>query len=192
MLLIVGSLSNSTWHVPETKASHANLSRAVDCFTGDIHHSRETGPPEQPQREVRWPQTQSRPFAAHKNNYKAVANPVLNPSLPRKPHEHRRGHDFAQKLDRCIPVAAACVGLRGCASHPRRPNSDSLFGHAGRNNWPLTAAPRGGYRRLLVARPVGCPRVFVNPCALLVFFNTLFFDMHRTQRHIFIFFRKFI
>ena len=34
--------------------------------------------------------------------------------------------------------------LRGCASHPRQPKSDSLFGGAGRNNRPLTKAPLGG------------------------------------------------
>ena len=64
-----GSLSNSTWHVPETEASHAgNLSRVVDCFTGEIHHSRETGPPEQPQREIRRPLAQSRPSAVPQKN----------------------------------------------------------------------------------------------------------------------------
>ena len=61
----LGILSNSTWHVPETEASHAKLGRVVDCFTGEIHHSRQTGPPEQPQREVRRPLAQqSRPSAA--------------------------------------------------------------------------------------------------------------------------------
>ena len=60
----LGSLSNSTWHLPETEASRATLSRVVGCFTGETHHSRETGPPEQPQREVRRPLAQSRPSAA--------------------------------------------------------------------------------------------------------------------------------
>ena len=68
LLLLVlfdsGSLSKSTWHVPDTEASHANLSRAVDCFTGEIHHSRETEPPEQPQREVRRSLAQSGSSAA--------------------------------------------------------------------------------------------------------------------------------
>ena len=64
VLLKSGSLSNSTWHVPETEASHANLSGVVDCFTGEIHHSRETGPLEQPQREIRRPLEESRPSAA--------------------------------------------------------------------------------------------------------------------------------
>ena len=59
-----GSLSNSTWHVPETEASHTNLSRVVDCSTGEIHHSRETGPPEQSQHEVQRPPAQSKPSAA--------------------------------------------------------------------------------------------------------------------------------
>ena len=61
---IWGSLPNSTWHIPETEASHANLSRVVDCFTGEIHYPRETGPLQQPQREVRRPLAQSRPSVA--------------------------------------------------------------------------------------------------------------------------------
>ena len=65
VLLKLGS--SSTWHVPETQTRHANLSRVVDCFTGEIHHSRETGPPEQPQREVRRPLAQSRLSAAPQN-----------------------------------------------------------------------------------------------------------------------------
>ena len=150
----IGELSNSTWHVPETEASHANLSRVVDCFTGDIHHSRETGPPEKPQREVRRPLAQSRSSAApHKN--------TRPPQTTRAPTRSRLRSEF----DRCIPVAAACVGIWGCASHPRHPKRDSLFGGAGRNNRPLPAAPRGG--RGLSTRLVGCPLVFVDSCALL-------------------------
>ena len=38
----------------------------VDCFTAEIHPSRETGPPEQPQREARRPLPQSKPSAAPK------------------------------------------------------------------------------------------------------------------------------
>ena len=64
MLFKSGNLSASTWHVPEIEASHANLSRVADCFTGEIQHSRETGPPEQPQHEVRRCLAQSRPSAA--------------------------------------------------------------------------------------------------------------------------------
>ena len=55
VLLNLGSSSDSTWHVPGTEGSHANVSRVVDCFTGETHHSRETGPPNQPQPEVRGP-----------------------------------------------------------------------------------------------------------------------------------------
>ena len=64
LIFIFWSLYNSTWHAPEIEASHANLSRVVDCFTGGIHHSRETRPPGQPQREFRRPRAQSRPSAA--------------------------------------------------------------------------------------------------------------------------------
>ena len=64
VLFDLGSLSNSTGHVPKTEASHANLSRVIGCFTGEIHHSRQRGSPEQPQREVRRPLAQSRSPAA--------------------------------------------------------------------------------------------------------------------------------
>ena len=158
-----GVLSNSTWHVPETEESHANSSRVVDCFIGEIHHSRETGPPEQRHREVRRALPQSKPSAAPQKITRPSQNPVFHPSLPRKPHEHQPGHEIAQTFDRCIPVAA-CVGLRGGASHPRHLKSDSLFYGAGRNNRPLPAAPRGGRGRLLAS--VDCLLVFVDACAL--------------------------
>ena len=129
--------------VAGTEANHATLSRVVDRFTSEIRRSRETGPPEQPQREARRPPAQSRVSAAPQK--------ITRPSQTRffillylANHEHRPGHDFPQKLGRSIPVAASCVGLRGCASRPIRLKSDSLFGNAGRNDRPLAAAPRGG------------------------------------------------
>ena len=70
MLFVIfkwGSLSNSPWHVPETEASPANMSRVVDTCTEEIHHPRETGPPEQPQGEVRRSLAQGRPSAVHQN-----------------------------------------------------------------------------------------------------------------------------
>ena len=108
-------MSNSTLNVHETEEIHANLSHVVDCFTCGIYHSRETGPPEQLQRQVRRFLAQSRPSAAPQNFSKAVANPVFHPSLPREPHEHRPGHDFAQKIDRCIPSLLPALG---CGAAP--------------------------------------------------------------------------
>ena len=135
-----GSLSNSTWRVPETEESHANLSRVVDCFTGEIHHSRETGPPEQPQREARRTLVQSRPSAAPQTNTRPSQTQFF------------------------IPLCLANRTLRGCASHPRHPKSDILSGCACRNNRSLPASPRGGRGpslASLVAR-----WVFVDPCSL--------------------------
>ena len=106
----------------ETEANHANLRLVVDCFGGAIHQSREAGPPF-------WPQPEARRslFRSHRKhrprgleNIKVVANPVFHPSLPSKPHEHQSGNDFAQKLDRCIPVTGARVGLWGGASPSKR------------------------------------------------------------------------
>ena len=154
VLFNLGVLSNSTWHVPVTEASHANLSRVVDCFTGEIRHSRETGPPEQAQREVRRPLPQSRQSAAPQK--------ITRPSqtqffIPLCLANHRSTDQVVQKFDRCILVAAACVGLGGYASHPRRPKSDSLFGGVGRNNRPPTAAHKGGRGPSLVSLvALGC------------------------------------
>ena len=50
----------------DTEVNHANLCLVVDCFTGEIHQSREAGPPERPQPEARRPLAQSRPPTAPK------------------------------------------------------------------------------------------------------------------------------
>ena len=46
--ILLESSSKSTWHVPHTGASNADLRRVVDCFVGKVHHSfptdRDTGP----------------------------------------------------------------------------------------------------------------------------------------------------
>ena len=95
-------------------------------------------------------------------------------------HKHQPGHHFAQNFDSCIPVAVACVGFRACARHPRRPKRDSIYGGAGRNNRPLTAAPWGGRGpslASLVALGVGCSLTLVRN---KFFSKTLFLD--RTQK----------
>ena len=101
----------------ETEANFANL-RFV--FRGEIHQPREAGPPERPQCEARWPLAQRRPPTGLKNKIKAVANPIFHPSLPPQPHEHQLRDDYAQKFDRCIPVAAARLGIWGGASPSKR------------------------------------------------------------------------
>ena len=105
----------------ETEENRANLCLVVDCFRGQIHQSREAGPPERPQPEARRPLAQSRPPTTPQKTIKAVANPVFHSSLSPKPHEHRPGDGFAQKFDRCIRVASGRVGLRGGASPPKTP-----------------------------------------------------------------------
>ena len=120
-----GSLSNSTWHVPETEAkprklepwsSTASQLRSI-LLERQGHRSSRSARPDGPYHRVNHPR--------RLRSYKAVAYPVFHPSMPREPHGHRQGHDFARKFDRCIHVAAARVGLRGCASRPIHPKSDS-------------------------------------------------------------------
>ena len=49
-----------------------------------------------------------------------AVNPVLRRPAPRKLHAEPPHHDFAQKFDRYIPVAAARVGRRGGAIPSKR------------------------------------------------------------------------
>ena len=143
----------------ETEANHANLCRVIDCFRGEIHPSREAGPPERPQREPRRPLAQRRPPTGPKK-IKAVANPVLHASLPLKPHENQPGDDFAQEFDRCILVTAACVGFWSGASTPKRSQERQPPSRCLQNE---SAAGRGAPGKAhAVARPVGSQRVFVD------------------------------
>ena len=128
----------------ETEANHATLRLVVDCSRGEIHQSREAGPPERPQPKARRPLAQSRPSTAPQKKNKAVANPVFHPSLPPKPHQHGPGEDFAEKFDRCIRVAAGRVGLWGGVSPPKTPKSYRFLSDAGKKSLPLPAALRGG------------------------------------------------
>ena len=93
-------LEYGMFHV--TEAGYADLCGVVTCFRGGKPSSREMGPPEQSQRDLRRPLAQPRPFAAPQK-IKAVANPVFQPSSPPKPHEHQPSHDLAQKFDRFNP-----------------------------------------------------------------------------------------
>ena len=49
-----------------------------------------------------------------------AANPVFLRPAPQKLNDQLPHHDFAQKFDRYIPVAADRVGLRGGASPSKR------------------------------------------------------------------------
>ena len=72
---------------------------------------------------------------------------------------HRSDHDFAQKVDRCIPVAAAGVGLRGSARPKRAIASWAVPAetlHRGTPEGPQAAA-----------HLVGCPLVFVDLCGVV-------------------------
>ena len=115
------SLSNSTWLFHETEANHAYVCLVVDCFRGEIHQSRNAGPPERPQRETQRPLAQSRPLTATQKKSRPAQTQFFIVSRPPKPHEHQPGHDYAQKFDRCILVAAARVGLWGGASPRKKP-----------------------------------------------------------------------
>ena len=106
-----------------TEAVHAYLCGVVGCLRGEKPPLRKVGPPEQSQRDLRRRLARPRPSAVPKKQSRSSQTRVFHPSSPPKPepHEHQPGHDFAQNIfDRCFPVAAARVGLRGCASPPER------------------------------------------------------------------------
>ena len=69
-----------------------------------------------------------------------AVNPFFHLCLHPKLHEHQPGDDFAQKFDRCIPVAAARVGFWSRASPPKRPQERQAPGQCRQND---SAAGRG-------------------------------------------------
>ena len=75
-----------------TEAGNAYLCVVFGCFRGEKPPLRLGGPPEQSQRDFRRTLAQPRRSAAPPKKNKAVANPVVHPSVPPKLHEHRLGH----------------------------------------------------------------------------------------------------
>ena len=102
-----------------TEAGYANLYGVVACLKGEKPPLRGAGPPEQSQRDLRRSLAQLNRLRRLKND-RGRRKPSFHPYLPPKPLEHRLGNDFDQKFNRCIPVVAARVGLRGCASPLKR------------------------------------------------------------------------
>ena len=128
----------------ETDSSHPNLSRVIDCFRGEVHHSREAGPPEQPQREARRPPAQSRSLAAPK----IIVRPSRTKSfIPLRPPNRTSTDQVTISLTSSIDVSPSLLpawGFGAAPSHPRNLKSDSPSIVAGSNRQPLATAPPGG------------------------------------------------
>ena len=128
----------------ETEANHANLCLVVDCFRGEIHRSREAGPPERPQREARRPLAQSRPPTAPQKNSRPSQTQFFIPlCLP----NHTSTDQVTTSLRSSIAVSGSLLaawGFGAAPAHPRHPKSDSLLSDAGKTSLPLAAALRGG------------------------------------------------
>ena len=125
----------------ETESSPANLSGVVNWSRGEIQHSREA---EQGTVAVvsRGPTAPS--TAGHPRSLKKLRG-CREPSFSSLFASQITA--YAKNIYCCFPVAAARVGHRDSASHPRHPKSDSLLDGAGRNNLPRAAAPGGGAGR---------------------------------------------
>ena len=92
---------------------------------------------------------------------KAVANPVFHPSLPpkSKPHEHRPGDDFAQKVR--LLYSRRCCPRGGLAR--RQPTQEMPKAIAYRCQQNESAAGRGAPGRTrAVARLLGSQRVLLD------------------------------
>ena len=118
-----GSLPNRARHAPRNRSGSrkkiVSCRRLLQRREAAIVRGRTTGavatrPPKaslaQPTSSAAPPRKKSRPSQTQ----------FSIPPMPPKPREHKLGHDFAQKFDRCIPVVAASVRHRGCASPPKR------------------------------------------------------------------------
>ena len=105
------------------------------------------------------------------NNRGRRKEPSFRRPAPRKQHVRPPHHDYAQKFDRYVPVAAARMGRRGFASPPKR---RSPLATAGKNNLPLTAALREGREPLLASVVARCPQAFVDLCSVLFTYFEVF------------------
>ena len=128
----------------ETEANHANICLVVDCFRGDIHRSREAGPPERPQPEARRPLAQSRPPTTPQKKSRLSQTQFFNPlRLP----SHTSTDQVTTSPRSSIAVSVSLLaawGFGAAPAHPRHPKSDSLLSDAGKTSLPLAAALRGG------------------------------------------------
>ena len=106
-----------------TEAGHANLWGVVGCFRGEKTQSREVGPPEQSQRDLRMPLAQPRPYAPPKKDSRPPPTQFFHPFLPPKPHEHQPGHDLAQNSIGVSPSLLPEWGFGAAPAHPRYPKS---------------------------------------------------------------------
>ena len=111
----------------ETEANRANLSLVVDCFRGEIHQSREAGPPERPQPEARRPLAQSRPPTAPQKKSGPSQTQFFTPLyLP----NHTSTDQVTTSLRSSIAASASLLaawGFGAAPAHPRDPKSCLLY-----------------------------------------------------------------
>ena len=128
----------------ETEENHANLCLILDCFGGEIHQTRETGPPERPQPEARRPLAQSRPHTALQQKSRPSHTQLFIPlCLP----NHTSTDQVTTSLRNSIAVPASLLtawGFGAAPAHPSDPKGDSLLSDAGKTSLPLAAALRRG------------------------------------------------
>ena len=139
-------------------------SKICFCFRGEIHESREAGPPERPQREARRPLAQSRPPTVPQKRSRPSQTHLFIPlCLPNRTSTDQ----VTSSLRSSIAVSPSLLpawGLR--AAHPRDPKSDSLLSRAGKTSLPLAAALREGRAPSLAS--VVANRCFLTSCVIRI------------------------
>ena len=136
----------------------------VDCFRGEIHQSREAGPPERLQREARRALAQSRPPTAPQEKSRRSRTQVFTRlCLP----NHTSINQVTTSLRSSIAVSPSLLatwGFGAAPAHPRDPKSDILLAGAGKTSLPLAAALRGGRAPSLASLVAnGC---FLTSCVI--------------------------
>ena len=166
----------------ETEANRANLSLVVDCFRGEIHQSREAGPPERPQSEARRPLAQSRPPTAPQKKSRPSQTQFFIPlCLPNDTSTDQVTTSLRSSIA-VSPSLLTAWGFEAAPVHRRDPKSYSLSAGAGKNNLLVAATLRVGRVPSLASLAAnGCFFTFVR--IRILEHNTPFLD--RTQSRIF-------
>ena len=143
----------------ETDPNHANLCLVAHCFRGEIHPSREAGPPERPQREARPPQAQSRlPMTPKKKSRPSQTQLLIPLCLPNTSTDQVTNSLRSSISVSPLQLAAWALGRR----QPTEEIPRAIAPYPGLAKRVCRAGRGTPGRTRTVARLVGCQRVFLD------------------------------